>query len=138
MKLRVSKQKISTTMLISMTDVIFLLLLFLLITSNFVSQTGLPIKLPGSSTAIRQTNQSMQISYYSDGRLFFMDRPVSFSELESQLKQLFIDTEQVVRISAEDKVQVQKLINLMDLIRAVGYERIFVATEPTTMQKQEN
>jgi len=40
MKLRVSKQRISTTMLISMTDVIFLLLLFLLIASNFVSQTG--------------------------------------------------------------------------------------------------
>lgn len=125
-------------MLISMSDVIFLLLLFLLITSNYVSQTGLPIKLPGSSTALRQTNQSMQITYYSDGRLFFMDQPVSFDELEIRLKQLFIDTEQVVRISAEDKVQVQKLINLMDLIRSAGYERIFVATEPKPLQKQEN
>ncbi len=136
MKLRVSKQKITATMLISMTDVIFLLLLFLLITSNFVSQTGLPIKLPGSSTGIRQTNQSLQISYYSDGRLFFMDKAISFSELEMQLKQLYKDREQVVRISAEDKVQVQKLINLMDLIRSAGYERIFVATEPAARLQQ--
>ncbi|MDD4309636.1 MAG: biopolymer transporter ExbD, partial [Candidatus Cloacimonetes bacterium] len=39
-----------------MTDVIFLLLLFLLIASNFASQTGLPIKLPGSTTSVRQSH----------------------------------------------------------------------------------
>lgn len=123
-------------MLISMTDVIFLLLLFLLISSNYVSQTGLPIKLPGSSTSVRQTSQPLQISYYNDGRLFFMDQPISFAELSTKLKQLYNSSEQVVRISAEDKLPVQKLINLMDVIRAAGYERIFVATEPAAQLTQ--
>ncbi len=86
MKMRVSKQRISTTMLISMTDVIFLLLLFLLIASNFVSQTGLPIKLPGSSTAVRQSYQTLLITYYNDGRLYFMDKPmIDIKELETVL-----------------------------------------------------
>ncbi|MCK9309548.1 MAG: biopolymer transporter ExbD [Candidatus Cloacimonetes bacterium] len=128
MKLRVSKQKISTTMLISMTDVIFLLLLFLLIASNFASQTGLPIKLPGSTTADRQSHQTLQITYYNDGKLFFMEQQVTLNDLPALLKGKFNSSEQVVRLSTEDRVQVQKLINLMDIIRSAGYERIFVAT----------
>ena len=130
MKLRVSKQKISTTMLISMTDVIFLLLLFLLIASNFASQTGMPIKLPGSNTAARHNNQTISITYYSDGRIFFMDKQIQLSELKGELTPLFRDTEQVVKLSAEDKVELQKVITVMDIIRSVGFERIFVATTP--------
>ncbi|MDD2228333.1 MAG: biopolymer transporter ExbD [Candidatus Cloacimonetes bacterium] len=128
MKLRVSKQKISTTMLISMTDVIFLLLLFLLIASNFASQTGLPIKLPGSTTATRQSHQTIQLTYFSDDQLFFMEQPVTINELPALLKDKYVSPDQVVRLSTEDKVQVQKLINLMDIIRNAGFERIFVAT----------
>ena len=129
MKLRVSKQRISTTMLISMTDVVFLLLIFLLIASNFASHTGLPIKLPGSSTSVRQSHQTLLITYFSDERVFFMDEQVTLSELPKLLKAQFKSPEQVVRLATENTVQVQKLINLMDIIRASGYERIFVATQ---------
>jgi len=134
MKLRVSKQRITTTMLISMTDVIFLLLIFLLIASNFASQTGLPIKLPGSTTSVRQSHQTLLITFYDDGRLFFMDQPVSYSQLPELLKKQFKSPEQVVRVATENTVQVQKLISLMDTIRSCGFERIFVAT--TDMGKQ--
>ena len=130
MKLRVSKQKISATMLISMTDVIFLLLLFLLITSNFVSQTGLPVKLPGSSTGIRQSNQPISITYYRSGQVFLMDKETNLKSLEQELRSLYRSPDQVVRISAEQDLQVQSLILLMDVVRSSGFEKIFVATTP--------
>ncbi len=116
-------------MLISMTDVVFLLMIFLLVASNFASQTGLPIKLPGSSTSVRQSHQTLLITYYNDGRLFFMDKPVQLTELSTVLKEQYSSPQQVVRIAVENNVQVQKLINLMDIIRAAGFERIFVATQ---------
>lgn len=129
MKLRVSKQRISTTILISMTDVVFLLLIFLLIASNFASQTGLPIKLPGSSTSVRQSHQTILVTYFSDDRVYFMERPVNLADLPKLLSAEYNNPEQVVRVATENTVQVQKLINLMDLIRSAGFERIFVATE---------
>ena len=128
MKLRASKQRISSTMLISMTDVIFLLLLFLLIASNFASQTGLPVKLPGSTTSVRQTHQTLLITYFSDDQLYFMDKHITLGQLQVELKNKFENQEQVVRISAENTVELQKLIHLMDIVRSSGYERIFVAT----------
>lgn len=128
MKLRLSKQRISTTMLISMTDVIFLLLLFLLIASNFASQTGLPIKLPGSSTAVRQSHQILLITYFSDDKVYLNEKQVDIKDLQALLQTKYVSPEQVVRIATESQVQVQKLINLMDIIRGAGFERIFVAT----------
>lgn len=129
MKLKLSKQKISTTMLISMTDVIFLLLVFLLIASNFASQTGMPIRLPGSRTSDRQTLQSISIKYYSDGSIFYNEMQTTMAELQDLLKVDFVDSAQVVRISAEPDIALQQVIQLMDVIRATGYEKIFVATE---------
>lgn len=116
-------------MLISMTDVIFLLIIFLLIVSNFSSQTGLPVHLPGSSTASRHTLQSISITYFADGKVFYDNDPISITDLENRLKADFVNVEQVVRISAEEVVALQEIISLMDTIRQAGYQKIFVATE---------
>jgi len=129
MKLRLSKQKISSTMLISMTDVIFLLLVFLLIASNFASQTGLPIRLPGSATSDRQTLQTINIKIYSDGSLFYNEMETTLAEIRDLLTADYADESQVVRISAEKDIALQEVIHLMDLIRMAGFEKIFVATE---------
>ena len=127
MKIKLSKQKISSTMLISMTDVIFLLLVFLLIASNFASQSGLPVRLPGSKSSQRQTLQSINIKYFKSGEIYYNEMACTFGELAELLK---VDKEQVVRISAEHDLPLQSLIYLMDIVRNVGFEKIFVATEP--------
>jgi biopolymer transport protein ExbD len=111
-----------------MTDVIFLLLVFLLIASNFASQTGLPIKLPGSTTSVRQSHQTIQLTYFNDGRLYLNEEPITMTDLPVVLKSKYSDPEQVVRVSAEHNLQIDKLIGLMDVIRSSGFERIFVAT----------
>ena len=126
MKLRVSKQRISTHAL-SMTDVSSFYYV-LLIGSNFVSQTGLPIRLPGSSTSVRQSYETLLITYYNDGHLYFMDRPITIQQLKDILQQKYQTPEQVVRIAVEKQVSVQKLIDLMDIVREIGYEHIFIAT----------
>lgn len=129
MKLSLSKKKISTTMLISMTDVIFLLIIFLLIASNFASQTGLPIRLPGSVSADRQTLETINITYFQDGTLYYNGKSISMEQLSSSLQSDFQDEQQVVRLSAEDDMALQRVIAVMDIIRQSGFERIFVATQ---------
>ncbi|MCB5252567.1 MAG: biopolymer transporter ExbD [Candidatus Cloacimonadaceae bacterium] len=129
MKLRLSKKKISSTMLISMTDVIFLLIIFLLIVSNFSSQSGLPIRLPGSKSAALHSLQSIHISYLGDDQLFYNGELVDFPTLAELLTADYIDPEQVVRFSAMEDTPLQKVISVMDIIRGAGFEKIFVATE---------
>lgn len=130
MKLGISRQKISSTVLISMTDVIFLLLIFLLIASNFAAQTGLPFKLPGSISQERQTRQVLHIQYQTENQIVFMDKTYTLDTLEQALKNEFNNPDQVVRLSAEKSTPLQSVINLMDVVRGAGFERVFVATEP--------
>jgi biopolymer transport protein ExbD len=135
MKLGISSKKISTTVLISMTDVIFLLLLFLLIASNFSSQTGVPFKLPGSQSRNRQTLQVLQIVYVDDANITFKDKPYTLASLAPVLKREFKSPEQVVRLSAPKEASLQSVITVMDAIRGAGFEKIFVATIPVGAEK---
>jgi len=116
-------------MLISMTDVIFLLIIFLLISSNFASQTGLPVKLPGSVSAVRQTHQVIHIVYLSETQVSLSDKPIPLSALDAELRKLISSKDQVVRLSADKDTSIQVLISLMDTIRGAGFEKIFVATQ---------
>jgi len=116
-------------MLISMTDVIFLLIIFLLIASNFTSQTGLPVKLPGSVSASRMTNLTIHIVYRDEQNILLDGKNYDLKGLELALEDLFETNEQVVRLSAEKTTDLQSLINVMDVIRLTGFEKIFVATE---------
>ncbi|HNT52193.1 MAG TPA: biopolymer transporter ExbD [Candidatus Syntrophosphaera sp.] len=130
MKLGISSRKISTTVLISMTDVIFLLLLFLLIASNFSAQTGLPFKLPGSQSREKHTLQVLQIVFFNTEHIEFQGRRYKLETLSPVLKKEVASREQVVRLSAEQSTPLQSLISVMDVIRGAGFERIFVATQP--------
>ncbi|MDZ4121579.1 MAG: biopolymer transporter ExbD, partial [Candidatus Cloacimonadaceae bacterium] len=126
---QLSKKKISTTLLISMTDVIFLLIIFLLIASSFASQTGLPVRLPGSVSSVRQTHQVVHVVFLDEQNVSFDGKIISLAELGAALRDSFVSTEQVVRLSADKETALQTLISLMDTIRGAGYEKIFVATE---------
>jgi biopolymer transport protein ExbD len=129
MKLGISSKKISTTVLISMTDVIFLLLLFLLISSNFTAQTGLPFRLPGSVSQQRQSHQVLDIVYKGERNIVFLNKTYTLDNLSAVLRSEFRNKQQVVRLSADKTTPLQKVISVMDVIRGAGFERIFVATE---------
>jgi len=129
MKISTSKKTITSPALISMTDVIFLLLIFLLISSNFTSQTGLPVKLPGSSTATRQTNQVINLVYPGGDKIMIDGKSVKLEDLGENLKTLFKNKTQIVKLATDKKTQIQDVIDIMDVIRMSGFERIFVATD---------
>ncbi len=129
MKIQLTKKKISTTLLISMTDVIFLLIIFLLISSNFATQTGLPIRLPGSVSSVRQTHQVIHILFQGKDSVLFNGESITLNDLNNKLKANFVSSDQVVRLSADKDTALQTLISLMDSIRGAGFEKIFVATE---------
>lgn len=134
MKLGISQKKISSTVLISMTDVIFLLLIFLLIASNFSAQAGLPFKLPGSVSQERQTRQVLHIQYLNEGNITFLEKTYTLDNLGAALKGQYSSPDQVVRLSAEKSTPLQSIISLMDVVRGAGFERVFVATETVTGQ----
>ena len=130
MKIKLKRERISSVALISFTDVIFLLLIFLLISSNFVTHSGLKINLPSSSSRQNEFNRNLSVTLTNNDEVFIEDEFVKWDEVTAHLTQLLVnDPEQVVVIRADEEVPLKKVINLLDLVQKTGTSRFFIATE---------
>jgi biopolymer transport protein ExbD len=130
MKIQTSKKPISATMLISMTDVVFLLLLFLLVSSSFVTQSGIPIRLPASSNQAQQNPKTVSITLTADNQVFVENEAVTWESLPQRLSSLSaMDRERVVYLRADEVTALKKVVSLMDIVRQSGFERIYIATK---------
>src|SRR5690606_16636535 len=69
----------------SLTDIIFLLLIFFMLTSTLVSQNALNLKLPSSSSKT-VAPQSMAVSVEKEGRFYFNGKRMSISDVEKNMR----------------------------------------------------
>jgi biopolymer transport protein ExbD len=130
MKVEVGKKRIASAALISFTDVIFLLLLFLLISSSFITHSGIKVNLPGSASVENEFNKNISLTLTADDLVYINDDPVEWDEISSELnKRLIDDPEQVVVVRADQDAVLKKIVRLLDLARQSGSNRFFLATD---------
>lgn len=128
MKVETTHKKISSTILISLTDVIFLLLIFLMLASNFLTQTGLNVRLPGSSSGLQHNLKSIEVVYNKNHEIILNSILMDVEQFKNILPTYFVSDEQVVRLMADKEVSLQDVIAIMDIIRNSGFEKITIAT----------
>ena len=73
MKIELAKKRITTAALISFTDVIFLLLLFLLISSSFITHSGIKVDLPASTSVENEFNKNISLTLTANNEVFIND-----------------------------------------------------------------
>ncbi len=120
----------------SMTDIIFLLLIFFLITSTLVNPNALKLLLPKSSNqvaskpevsiSIKHYLQSNTYSYHINGNV----TPVPFSEIEPLVQQQLMNSEDpTVSLHVDKTVPMEQVVNVMNIAKRNQY-RIILATAP--------
>ncbi len=130
MELKLTKKRISSVALISFADVIFLLLIFLLISSSFITHSGIKINLPSSTTQQNEYNRNISITITQDDDLFVDDIHVTWETLPTVLNRMLVDDpEQVVIIRADQDIALQRIVRLLDVAKLSGTTRFFIATE---------
>ena len=130
MKTNLKKKRISSLALISFTDVIFLLLIFLLISSSYITHSGIKVNLPGSSSQQNDYNKNISLTLTNDEELFVNEEKTDWDGLPVILQQLLIDDpEQVVVVRADEDVPLKKVVKLLDIAKLSGTTRFFIATE---------
>ncbi len=130
MIIKMKKKRISSIGLISFTDVIFLLLIFLLISSNFITHSGIKVDLPGSNSQQNEFNKNISLTLTKNNEIFINDEAVGWEELPEVLnRKLIDDPEQVVVVRADETVQLKNVVKLLDIAKLSGTNRFFIATE---------
>ncbi|MBD1396036.1 biopolymer transporter ExbD [Pontibacter sp. JH31] len=113
----------------SMTDIIFLLLIFFMLTSSFVTPTGLPVSLPTSKSS-NIVMQKISVTITPDLKYYLNEKEISLTDLEPQLAALLQGTEEgVVVLHVDKSVPVEYLVNVASIASSLN-AKVTLATVP--------
>ncbi len=112
----------------SMTDLIFLLLIFFMLTSSFVTPSGLPVNLPSSLASTIEV-QKTSVTVTKDLLYFVNDKRVTRNTLESELKRNLSAANGVVVLHIDKSVPTEELVYVAGIATALK-AKVTIATKP--------
>ena len=113
----------------SMTDIVFLLLIFFMLTSTLVSPNALKLLLPNSKSKTLE-KQTISISINKDIHFYINENRVDENKLEQEIKYIVGNTEEPAIILHTDKsVDIEHVVKVMDIAYRNRY-KIVLATKP--------
>ncbi len=117
----------------SLVDVLFLLLIFFMVTSAFVEQPNIKLELPSTRHSEVSKMNNMVLSIARDGKLFLQDSLVDKKDLEKELRRVILDTgDEVLVLKADKFVPYGVVIDIMDAVKGAGFRKVIA---PTIMEE---
>ena len=115
--------------ILPMIDVIFCILAFFIISSLFLTRSqGLPVDLPSAQTSEPKQNVQINITIEADGDIFIDRQPIQLEQLKAKLTELVKpESESLVIINADEKVEHGKVVKVMDRLRQVPGAKMAIA-----------
>jgi biopolymer transport protein ExbD len=105
-------------------------LIYFLLTTNFMVEEGIKIKLPQAKAAAPQTEEVVTVYVDQEGRAFLGNEEISLAALFDRLKDTIKDQDnKLVVIRADRAVILNKAVKVMDIAKAAGAGRLCLATE---------
>ena len=114
---------------VGMTDVVFNLLIFFMLTSTLVHPSAIKLLLPKGSTQTSAKPQT-SVSITSDLNYYIEKQPVSFEQIESILKQkLGGNPDTYIALHADKSVPFENVVKILDIAQRNNY-KLIIATSP--------
>lgn len=120
--------------LTAMVDVVFLLLIFFMISTTFVESPGISVDLPESSASVVE-KQPKELTVYitAKGEIELQGRRLNLPQLRQFLKAEHADADDATFIlHADRKVEHGLVVSVMDAAQQAGYQKLAIATERPT------
>ena len=109
-------------------DLVFLLLIFFLVTTSFVKETGIDVNRPIASTAMPKEKGNILIGVDSDGRVFLEGRQIDIRSVRAHVERCLAENpEGGIVIVADKNSHTGIVIRVMDQCRLAGAKNISIA-----------
>ena len=114
-----------------MLDVVFILLIFFIVTANFIKEPGLEVNRPDSETAEPTENAAILIAEGNAGEIYMDGRRIDKRQVKANVVRLLAENPQgSVVIQADEKATADTIMAVMDGAREAGVYNISLASEP--------
>ena len=112
-------------------DVVFLLLIFFMVTTTFATiRYGMRVDLPTTTTPQEKIEQNIVVSINKDGKIYLGKKWVSEKQLVSLLSQEIKKKGTLVIVNADRNVTHGEVVRVMDLAKKAGAQKLGILTTP--------
>jgi biopolymer transport protein ExbD len=120
-------------------DVVFLLLIFFLLTATFVRNPNIPIRLPqASSHQVTPQKRDILVGITTEGLVRYESKTVTMAQLRVEMRKIHTTApETMVLIQADREARHGRVVEVMDLAKQIGFERIGIAIETAAPPEDE-
>ena len=129
---RHKKEAVSGLNLTPLIDMVFILLVFFVVTSSFVKETGVEIHRPNAKSALQQEQANILIAVTEDSEIWIEKQAVDIRALRGHIERIHAESpEGSVVVMADQKAPAGIVIQVVDQARLAGIEKVAVAaTKP--------
>jgi len=120
-----------------MVDVVFLLLIFFMISTTFVENPGISVDLPESSSEVtRSEPHETKLFVDRSGALFLDQQSITLEQLDGKLKAILADQPEPGSfvLMADEEVRHGLVVKIMDTAQLAGFKQLAIGTEKKTTQ----
>jgi len=130
MKFRRKKEQVSEVDMSPLIDMVFILLIFFMVSSTFTKDMKLDLERPGASSASRASSKVIRVYIDNTGETYVDGQPVKTWAIQGKLREMLrTATEKSVLVITDDTISVDKLIDVVDQCRLSGASDVAVATK---------
>jgi biopolymer transport protein ExbD len=127
---RIREREENEVNLTPMLDVVFIMLIFFIVTASFVKESGIEVVRPKAKTAEVQERANILIAIRDDGQVWIQRRAVDLRAVRANIERLMAENPQgAVIIQADENSRTGVLVEVMDQARLAGAQSISIAAE---------
>ncbi|MBW2314090.1 MAG: biopolymer transporter ExbD [Deltaproteobacteria bacterium] len=131
MRRRVSReQDDSEVNMTPMLDVVFIMLIFFIVTASFVKEAGIDVNRPDAATAVRKERGNILIAISDTGQIWIDKRQIDIRAVRANIERLHAENPLgAVVIQADEESKNGLLVRVMDAARLAGVSEVSIAAE---------
>ena len=132
MEFRRKRRDVVTLDITPLIDVVFLLLIFFMLSTTFIVSPGIRINLPqAEAETVRHEKKDLRIKIDAKGILFLDDQRTSAEDLDTRLLEAArLDRDTLVIIEGDENAAHKFIVDVMDRAKNSGLQRLAIATRP--------
>ncbi|ADT70641.1 MAG: biopolymer transport protein ExbD [Pseudoalteromonas tetraodonis] len=113
-----------------MLDVVFIMLIFFIVTASFVKEAGIDVNRPEAATAVKKERANILVAISDQGEIWINKRQIDVRAVQANIERLKAENPQgSVVIQADKKATTETLIKVMDASRAAGVFDVSIAAQ---------
>ncbi|CAI8296530.1 MAG: biopolymer transporter ExbD [Rhizobiales bacterium TMED143] len=127
---RVQQEEESGIDITPMLDIVFIMLIFFIVTATFVKESGIDVTRPDAETAVKQNRVAILIAIRDNNEIWINRRQIDLASVRANVEKLHAENPQGgAVIQADREAETGVLIEIMDQVRLAGVGAISIAAE---------